>query len=173
MREPRGCPARSVESGHISSVGVKLAARTCTSASPMAGCGSGASSKNRPSIPSRPSGFSMRTAFMGTSFDRFGAIGAAATKQRPTDIGGSRAAGDTDHVAFGVGEVPDDEVVARIRLGSDDALPAELLHRPERRLDALDPDVEDRMTRVAVPSADAAADARPVARAVPIHEPVV
>ena len=41
---PRSCPARSVESGHISSVGVKLAARTCTSASPIAGWGSGASS---------------------------------------------------------------------------------------------------------------------------------
>ena len=40
----RSWPARSVQIGHVSSVGVKLAACTCTSASPMAGWGVGASS---------------------------------------------------------------------------------------------------------------------------------
>ena len=78
---------------------------------------------------------------------------------------------DADHVAYGVGEVPDGEFPRR-RLGAHQARPAEALGRAERGLDVGNADVEQDPAGTAGAAADPAVDAGPADERAPVNETV-
>jgi hypothetical protein len=76
-------------------------------------------------------------------------------------------------VTFGVGEVANHEVCARVRLAPHSARPPETFGLLERELDVGDADVEDGVAHVAAPAAHAARYPGAVTGRVPVGEPVV